>query len=361
MINLHEIIGYPLFLVAGLELLLGFILLRQNPNNSLVHKAAAAIAFFSSVFALNTGIMYARASLGLPYNFFARFNWIGWFSIPPALQFLYYITDEKSRTARRIGTLLYPFWSVVLILCLSTSLIVTDVYTLIPYLNQPGPLENPLRLVGVVLILWLLIKVNLLRQQTSGIIKKELKYFFYGMLIFSVGGGLTSGLLQIIGVPGLEPGLGSYFGLPWVIFTFYAITRYNLFDIRLIISQIIGVIVLLVIFAAIQSSLYALLVPLLGSFIATLMSLPFLAFFLLGTPLRRRVQEWIYSNLRRDRDPYQEILRSSTHAMATIRDLDDLLQHILESIQKGLGVENSCVYLLGPVPGLTVHHGTCST
>jgi PAS domain S-box-containing protein len=352
MINVHEIIAYPLFFIAGLELLLGFILLRQNPNNSPVNKSAAAIAFFSSLFALNTGIIYARASLGLPYNFFVRFNWIGWLSIPPALQFLYYITDEQSRIARRIGAALYPFWSIILVLCLSTDLIVTDVYTPIPYVNHPGPLENPLRLVGVVLILWLLVKVLLLRSQASGIIKKELNYFFYGMLIFSFGGGLTSGLLQIIGVS-LEPGLGSYFGLPWVLLTFYAITRYNLFDIRLIISEILGALFLLVIFAAVQSGLYTLLVPVFGNFFSMVISLPLLGFVLFGTPLRRRMQDWIYRTLRRDHDPYQEILRSSTHAMATIRDLEVLLPTILESVKKGLNAENSCIYMIGPVAGQT--------
>jgi PAS domain S-box-containing protein len=360
MINVHEIIAYPLFFIAGLELLLGFILLRHNPNNSPVNKSAAAIAFFSSVFAFNTGIIYARASLGLPYNFFVRFNWIGWFSIPPALQFLYYITDEQSRIARRIGAVLYPFWSLVLVLCLSTSLVVTDVYTPIPYVNQPGPLENPLRLVGVVLILWLLIKVLLLRSQASGIIKKELNYFFYGMLIFSFGGGLTSGLLQISGVS-LEPGLGSYFGLPWVLLTFYAITRYNLFDIRLIISEILGALFLLVIFAAVQSGLYTLLVPVFGNFFSMVISLPLLGFVLFGTPLRRRMQDWIYRTLRRDHDPYQEILRSSTHAMATIRDLEVLLPTILESVKKGLNAENSCIYMIGPVAGQTVRQGPYST
>ena len=35
---------------------------------------------------------------------------------------------------------------------------------------------------------------------------------------------------------GVDPALVAYFSLPWVVFAFYAITRYRLFDIQIILS-----------------------------------------------------------------------------------------------------------------------------
>ena len=253
MTDLHAIIGYPLFLVSGVELLLGFLLIKQNPKNSPVNRSVALLALFSAAFSLCTGLMYVSASLGLGFTFYARANWIGWFTLPAALQFLYYSESEDSRTAYRIGLILYPFWSLMLALSIFTDLIVTDNYVLIPFSNQPGPLDNVLRLFGACLAVWVIVKSFLLWRSTSGLIKKALGFFFFGVFVFGSGAGFTAGVLQLFGGFGLEPGLASYFSLPWVALTVFAIARYQLFDIRLILSRTIATILLLVIFSSLQA------------------------------------------------------------------------------------------------------------
>jgi len=132
-----ELIAYPLLPISAMELLLGFLLLNQNRRNNPVHRSVAAVAFFSSAYALNTAscISWLR---GHDHIFFARLNWIGWFAIPAGLQFLYYLRPETSRAARMVGYVLYPYWAVVLTLCLFTDLIVTPRYSLIPT-GTPGP------------------------------------------------------------------------------------------------------------------------------------------------------------------------------------------------------------------------------
>jgi PAS domain S-box-containing protein len=353
----HEIIGYPLFLVAGLELLLGFSLIKQNPQNSPVNKTAAALAFFSSAFALCTGIMYIRASLGLDYNVFARANWIGWFSVPAALQFIHYLKDERSRSARLIGSTLYPFWSVVLGLSLFTDLIVTHEYVLLPYVNEPGPLEKPLRLFGAFLIVWTLYKINVFRRRSTGQMRKDWNLFFFGLLIFGGGTGLASALLPLAGGFGLEPGLGSYFGLPWVLLTFYAIARYRLFDIRIIASRFVATVLLALIFSAVQTALFLLLSPSLGPALSIFISLPLIGFIFFGTPLTRRLQAWINSVIVRDRYDYQDALRESTAALATILHFDDLQNYILESVRRSFGVQDACLYMVEPDGSCTLRRG----
>jgi hypothetical protein len=43
----------------------------------------------------------------------ARANWIGWLIIPAAVQFVFYVKDEKSRVALIAGWILYPFWTTI--------------------------------------------------------------------------------------------------------------------------------------------------------------------------------------------------------------------------------------------------------
>ncbi len=343
--NIHEILGYPLFFVAGIELLLGFILLRQNPGNSLVNKTAATLAFFSALFAFTTGIMYIRASLGLSISLVARLNWIGWFTLPSALQFLYYLGDEKSRSAKRIVMVLYPFWTIVLLLAVFTDLIVNDSYVPLPYHNEPGPLENPLRLFGVLLVLWTLYKVVDMRRTATGIARKELNYFCYGLLLFAGGAGITSGLMQLFGGFGFEPGLGAYFGLPWVLLTFYSIARYNLFDVRLIISRLLGIIVLLMLFSALQTGVHALFQPMFGDYLSIFFALPIIAFFFFGTPFSRRLQDGLDSIILKDRVNYQPVLRNFIDSIASLLDLDRILQLIQTTVRTGVGSEIACVYM----------------
>src|SRR5574337_858319 len=234
--NILELIGFPLLLVAALELLLAVILLKENPRGSRVNKSVSAFSVFTAAFALITGLMYVFASFGRDITFLARANWISWMMIPAGLQFVFYIQDEDSRKARIIGRILYPFWFLVFCISVSTDLIERGNYTLIPYVDRSGLLAKPLRLVGIILIVWVVYEIYQLRKQVTGIRRAQLNYFTHGVLIFCGGGATLAGVLQLFGGLGLEPGLGSYFSLPWVVLTFYAITRYRLFDIRSIIS-----------------------------------------------------------------------------------------------------------------------------
>jgi hypothetical protein len=112
--NTAQILGYPLLVISALELFLGLLLLKQNPRNSPVNKATAACAFAAAIWSLSAAFMYIEVSLGRDFLFFARFSWVGWFTVPTAIQTVFYLTDEQSRKARITGMILYPFWSVVL-------------------------------------------------------------------------------------------------------------------------------------------------------------------------------------------------------------------------------------------------------
>jgi PAS domain S-box-containing protein len=353
--NLFHVFGYPLFFIAALEIALGTILLRQNPRNSPVNKSVAAFSFFSAAYVLSNGISYILASKNLDFNFFNRFAWIGWFAIPAGLQFIYFLKDEKSRTARRIGYILYPFWGAVLLLTLFTDLVEPGDPSLIPFINVDGPLENPLRIVGMIMIIWIMIEIYRLRSQVGGIKKAQLNYFFHGTLIFAAGGALIVGLLPLFSV--LNPALGAYFSFPWVVLTFYAITRHRLFDIRFVISRALTITILALVISLLHIGLFQLFAPALGATSALVVSIFLIGFIFFGTPISRRVQRGIQHIIIRDAYDYQGILKESSKAIITFLNLEDLLHYLVDSMHKSLEVENVCLFLKEKNGRFTLRHG----
>ncbi|MEW6068393.1 MAG: sensor domain-containing diguanylate cyclase [Nitrospirota bacterium] len=339
-----KIIGYPLFFIAASEILLGILLLKKNPSNNPVNKAVAVFSFSSAGYALFAGIVYLRASMGLDYDLFYRACWIGWLTIPAALQYVYYF-NEKSRIASVEALILYPLWFLIFILCLSTDLIERGAYSLFPFIDQRGVFENPVRLFGAILLTWIVYELFKLRKQSISIKKMQLNYFLLGFLIFVGLGGAVVEIFQLFGGLGFDPALGSYFGLPWVALTFYSITRYRLFDIRIVISNTFTVIFLLIGAIIIHIGLFKLLEPFTGSTLAIFISLSAVVLIIFKTPIRKVVQDVINDIVLKGKYSYQEILKDSIRALTSKQNLDELLNYIVEVIKKSLKVETVCLLM----------------
>ncbi len=343
--SIFQTIAIPLFLIAALEISLGIILVRNNSRRSRVQKAVTALSFFSAAFSFITATMYLRAGLGLSIGFTAKLNWIGWFTVPAALQILYYLKDERGRSGNLVGAILYPPWVGILGLCLFTNTIVQPNYSVIPFINHPGPLEIPARLFGSGLAVWLLVETVRVRRRLHGLKKAQLNYFFQGVLIFGGGAAFTAGFLQVFGGFGFEPGLASFFSFPWVVLTYYAISRYRLFDIRLLVSRVLSIILLVGVFSVTQIWLIRFLVPALGENLSILISLGVIGFIFSLTRINRRMQRIVQQMVMQDKYEYHAILKKSITAMVTILKLDALLEYILASMTNSLGVEKASLVL----------------
>lgn len=343
--NLFEIIGYPLVVVSALELILGFILLWNNPRNSPVNRSVAVFSFFTAAFSLITALMYILASFGTDITLLARANWIGWLMIPAAMQFVYYLKDEQSRPARMAGYVLYPFWIIVLFVSVSTNLIESGTYSLIPYTDHSGPLAKPLRAIGIIQMAWVMYELFRYRRSASGLMRARLNYFTHGITIFAAGGMLIAGILPLVSGSSFEPGLGSYFGFPWVALTYYAISRHRLFDVRIVASRTLTIVLLSLLFSAMHLGLFTLLRQAIGNALAILASLAIIGFLFFGTKLSRKVQHWTKRIILRRTDEYHTVLKESIKAIATKLDLDELLNFITDSMRKSLEVESVCLFL----------------
>lgn len=353
--DLHQIISFPLYAGGILQIILGFSLLKRAPRVSRSMRAVAGLFFSAAVFALCTAISYTLESEGRSYNFFNRASWIGWFMIPACLQFAYYEQYENSRAARVVGYVLYPFWSLVLALTLLTDLVEPGDPSLIPYVNIDGPLENPARIVGTIQAIWLLVVLYRAKNRLQGVKKASFNLFFYGTLFFNLGCILIAGILPLFGA--INPAFTTFFSLPWVVITYYAITRHHLFDLRLLVSRALNVTFLSLFFAGLHLGLFQLLSPALGNSLAILVSFAVIGLIFFGTQFSRVVQQKIQQLVLKDRYSYQEVLKESIQALVTILNQDELLTYLIQSIKKTFGVESLCLFLKMPDSKLAQLYG----
>jgi len=336
-------IGFPLFLVSATEVLLGFLLLLRNPRKDPAITSAALLAFFSAVYSLSAGIGYVRASVGLSFDLFLRICWIGWFGIAAGLQFIYYMKGSR-RTARIVGWVLYPAMTAVLGLCIFTDLVEAGAASLMPFVDRAGPLENPLRLTFGLLLFWAAVELVRLRHKLVGMKRVQMNYFLLGLIIYAVCAVVGANILQLFGGMGFDPALASYFSLPFVALTFYAITRYRLFDIQIVISRAVAALSIFVVLGAVHILVFRLLEPATGSTLALLIALVLIGLLVFETPLSRRVHDLMNRLIVGSKYDYQEIIKNSTRAMITILEVDELLVYITDVIKKSLQVEQVCLF-----------------
>jgi PAS domain S-box-containing protein len=355
--NSLEVIAYPLLPIGVMELLLGFLLLGQTRRSSPVNRSVAAIAFFSSAYALNTAVMYLSSSRGYDFIFFARLNWIGWFAIPAGLQFLYYLRSGTGRAARRVGYLLYPYWTAILALCLFTDLIVTPGYSLMPYRNHPGILEVPARVVGALMTLWFVVEMVRTRRHLTGIKRFQLDHFFYGALIFAFGGVTIAGIMPAVWGSGVEPGLGSYFGLPWVVLTFYAMVRHSLFEMRIIVSRTLSILILVLVFSGIQAALLTAIGPAFGTALSSFISLSVLGFLMFGTPVTGKIQSLVNSLIIGNRYNYETLMREAIVALNAKKEEHELIDYLIETACAGPGIRDAGIFLHRAEDGFILRQG----
>jgi PAS domain S-box-containing protein len=340
--DLHQIISYPLYAGGILDIILGIALLKKAPRQGRAIRACAGLFFFAAAFVLFTAISYSLESHGRSFNFFNRASWIGWFMIPAGLQLAYYMQDD-SRAARITGYVLYPFWGLVLALTLFTDLVEPGDPSLIPFVNIDGPLENPLRAIGSLMAMWLLVELYRAKNRMTGNKKAQFSLFFYGNLFFNIGCILVAGVLPLFGA--INPALTAFFSLPWVVITYYAITRHRLFDLRLLVSRVLNITIPAILFSTLHIVLFKLLSPSVGDSVAILLSLAIIGLVFFGTRFSGAVQQWVQKLVLQDKYDYQSILRESIKALVTILNQDELLAYLIHSIKKSLGVESLCLTL----------------
>ncbi len=345
MSHLHYIIGVPLLGIAFLDVVLFFLILKNNPQGRNINKTVAIACLFTAAYAFFAGMVYIREAMGLDYTLYYKGCWIGWFAMAPIYQFIFYVKDDKSKNAFFVGLGLYLFWSLAYALCFTSDWMEPGVKSVMPYVPHYGILERPVRSIGGFMLIYAIYRLLKVRQEVAGVRRMQISYLAFGLIVYAAGAILTSCFFSLLGGLGCDPALTSYFSLAWTLLIFYAITRYRLFDIQIIISETLSIVILTVILGGLNVVLFKLLEPFLGSVWAIFISLCVIIVIFLRTPLRRMVQGGFYDTLLGDKYEYQRILRESTKAIVTMLDQEELLNYLVLILQQSFKVRKVCLFL----------------
>lgn len=324
-------IGYPLLAVATLNFCIGTFLLARRTSDPVV-RYAGALGFVNAIYCWVVGMAYVRASLGLPYDVYYRCAWVGWIGMAPMVQIILTFKGEPA-AARRWGGILYGVWTAILVLCLTTNLFEAGAVSLVPFVDRVGWFEAPARAVGALTLCWALFELYRVQRASTGRRRQQIAYFLLGLAVYATAGLFLAGILQIGGGIGFDPGLVSYFSLAWMAFTFYAITRHRLFDIRFVVTRAVVAALLTVVLVALQVALFGWISPVVGPAGAIVIVSLLSGAALFTTPLIAFLERGVERLLVQRRYDYRRAMTESVRVLATLGAVDDVLAQLLGSIR----------------------------
>ena len=180
--------------------------------------------------------------------FWNRLAWIGILILPTYIIFLNVFTGRTKHLKLKMF-----FWYLIggglSVLAITTSYFSKDVARSYPFKFEAGPLEPVARLFVIACLVVSFYYLLSEYVKAKGEKKTKIKYFVLALTIHSSGGIIFGGILPLIFGPNFLYGDAvTFFGLPGVALTTYAIFTEKLFAVKFILTEIlvaiIGVILL---------------------------------------------------------------------------------------------------------------------
>jgi len=177
--------------------------------------------------------------------------------------------------------------------------------------------------------------------------RNQIRYILLGSLIGFPIGGTTYFL--VFNIP-IYP-FGLYLTWLYIPVLSYAILKYRLMDLQVILSRAIAVSLLGIGAVVFNIAMTVLLRPFIGDIASNSVSLLIVGFLIFGTPLRNKTLFLTNSIILKRKYEYQQTLKDAARAVTTMLDLDELLNYIIESIRKSLKTDK-IVLLMNSESGL---------
>jgi len=236
--NILILRGIGLFLVAFLNLLL-FLLLwtRRRKNKEAFYVSHVAI--FSAIYAFACGgVYFFWDSHSTYYVLWHRSTWLGAFLIPAYLKFVYYLTGN-TRHLKIKSFFLYLGAAAISFTSLTTPYFLKSAYLKYPHIvGVTGVLDPVGRLYiffCVAVGIFYLLK-EYFRSQSFR--RLQLRYFIIGITIWAIAGVTTTSIIPLFQKEGAYYDIAAYFSFVWVALTSYAVLKYRLFDVRLVLGRL---------------------------------------------------------------------------------------------------------------------------
>lgn len=232
-----QIRGIILFICAFLNFLLALFLLLRGKNQKDIFWLSITI-FCSGLYAFFAGGVYffwkeAAFSSILWY----RLTWAGVLILPSFVIFTYYFTRHLKWLKLKIA-FFYLTAAIIAYLAFITDLFVDAVHLRYPNISGiPGPLDSVGRFfIGFCIIVGL---GNLLKEyfRSSGYKKLQTRYFIIGIVIYAIVGTIVTSIIPIFIGESPYYDIAAYFSLLWIGLTAYAMVRYRLMDVRVVLGK----------------------------------------------------------------------------------------------------------------------------
>ncbi len=187
-------------------------------------------------------------------------------------------------------------------------------------------------------------------RTSVGFNRLQFQYAFLGLLLFTVLSIFTGLIAPMIGLVQTQvAGLTPVFALVWVWFVAYAIAKYHLMDITIVVKRTTLYALLTASITAGYIGIVVLSNWLFGGIMGLQTLIPAMVAALLiafaFAPLKEFIQTFIDRTLFRKKYEHRKILSDLSKILTSIYSLEELFALILRVITKAMGVERGSIYL----------------
>ena len=252
--DIERIKAIIMFALTLLNLLAAYMMWRKGKSKATFHLGWCFFFYASLCFSW-AGVYFFHGYKLL----WSRAHWIGAFMLSVSfLIFVYYFTNRTKYIRLKI-IFLNAIGALMSYIAMTTPYFMTSVSQDYPYLTSAstGTLNMLVGKPYVILIsclgFYYLIKAY---YKESGLKKWQIKYFIWGMLLSTIGAFVFSGLWPLFnrGNNPISNEMSPYTSIFLIVFTLYAVLKNNLFEIKLVLTELltmlIGLVLLVQVFLA---------------------------------------------------------------------------------------------------------------
>lgn len=322
--DIIRIRGIFLFVVAFLNLVLALLLWSKSKNDK-TKLWLGVTALFSGLYAFLCGGTYYFWQPGsITSIYWWRSTWLGILTIPAFNIFTYYFT-ENTKNVKIKAILFFLGAFVISYFAITTNLFAKEIYP--DKINNIVGATGRLDFLGRAYIFFglLIALLNLFKKyfRSDGEKKSQLKYFIWGTSIFTISAVIIVSIIPFV------LGWSPYYDIPaflsfiWVAFTTYAILKYNLFNIRILTSELLtfSVWILLFVRTVFSENFQDLILNIILSISLTVLGILFLRGIYKENELNKKLLEETKKNLdfeQRLRNTFAEIINKQTKEIEKI-------------------------------------------
>ncbi|GEM_PF-1010083 len=246
--DLAQLRSIALFAVAFLNIIFTFLIWLKGKSREAYYLGW--ITFFSALYGLSWWAVFFFNANRL---FWARTTWCATFIVSANMIFIYYLTGRTKFFKLKL-IIWHGLAAAILVVSLATPYVIPIISDQYPYIiaQSAGPLNQLVRIfpvVGLLLGLYYLVKSH---GRSQGHQRMRLKYFISGLVIYFIGGLLFGGILPLF-FPKFFSYLDApvYFSAVWLSLASYAIIKKELFDIKIILTELLVSLIGLILFVQI--------------------------------------------------------------------------------------------------------------